>query len=239
MAKLPDDSRSGTGSAADPLAERSLQSEPYGQSSAAALPTIEGIVLAGGQSRRMGRDKAALEIAGQPLLARVVTRLQTVTLQVRVIGPLERMALVPGVPVVPDLCPDCGALGGIYTALCTTSAEYVLVVGCDMPFLHPALLRHLLEVVPGYDAAVLREGLRTEQLHAVYGQACLPVIAALLRAGALKVAQVFAQVQTRYVDAAEAAQFDPEGHSALNVNTMADWQWVLALLADVPEAKGR
>jgi molybdopterin-guanine dinucleotide biosynthesis protein A len=104
----------------------------------------EGAALAGGQSRRMGQDKAALAIGGQPLLARVVARLQMVTPQVRVIGAVERAALVPGVPVVPDLRPGCGPLGGIYTALRTTSAPYVLVVGCDMPFLNAALLRHLL-----------------------------------------------------------------------------------------------
>jgi molybdopterin-guanine dinucleotide biosynthesis protein A len=190
----------------------------------------EGAALAGGQSRRMGQDKAALAIGGQPLLARVVARLQMVTPQVRVIGAVERAALVPGVPVVPDLRPGCGPLGGIYTALRTTSAPYVLVVGCDMPFLNAALLRHLLDVVADYDAAVVRYGEWTEQLHAVYGQPCLPIIERLIAAGSLQVAQVFAHVRTRYVDAAEAAQFDPAGLSTMNVNTAAEWQRALALL---------
>jgi len=200
--------------------------------SGASLLAAEGAVLAGGQSRRMGRDKAALVIAGQPLLVRVVGRLQRVTPQVRVIGPPARHALVPGVPVVPDERPNCGALGGIYTALRATSAAYVLVVGCDMPFLSVPLLRHLLDVVPGYDAAVLRSGGRTEQLHAVYGRSCLPVIENLIAAGSLKAARVFALVRTRYVDAAEAARFDPVGLSALNVNTAVEWQRALALLDD-------
>jgi molybdopterin-guanine dinucleotide biosynthesis protein A len=192
--------------------------------------SIEGVVLAGGQSRRMGQDKAALEIAGQPLLARIVARLHMVVPRVRVIGPPERARLVPDVPVIPDVRPGCGALGGIYTALWTTDAAYVLVVGCDMPFLNVSLLRYLVAVVPGYDAAVLRYGDHTEQLHAIYGQACLPIIADLIAAGSLKVSQVFAQVHTRYVDEAEAAQFDPGGLSVMNVNTIAEWQRALGMV---------
>src|SRR5215472_14741130 len=139
-----------------------------GNTSKSMALTVNGAILAGGQSRRMGQDKAALLIDGEPLLLRTVRLLRRVTVDLAIIGPAERGILAPGVPVIPDRWPNCGPLGGIATALQALAGEAVLVVGCDMPFLSPALLRYLSTLVPGYDAVVIRLDRQVHPLHAVY-----------------------------------------------------------------------
>ena len=117
---------------------------------------VSGAILAGGQSRRMGSDKAALLIQGEPILKRTARLVASITADVAIIGPPERAALAPGVRILPDRWPQQGPLGGIATALQALPGEAVLVVGCDMPFLNAALLRYLIALAPEYDAVVVR-----------------------------------------------------------------------------------
>lgn len=194
-------------------------------------PSAVGAVLAGGASRRMGQDKAALLLGGESLLARVVRRLRAATDDVIVVGPPERQSLVPGVQVVPDARPGLGPLGGIYTALRASAAPYTFVVACDMPFVQPELVRYLLDLAPGYDVVVPRSARGTEQLHAVYSRECLPAVAGLLDAGDLVVSALYARVRTRFVAPEEWAVYDPQGLSTFNANTREEWERVCALAA--------
>ncbi len=163
---------------------------------------VTGAVLAGGRSTRLGRDKALLTLDGEPLLARAVRLLREVCDTVLVIGPPERAAVVPGVPVHPDERPGCGPLGGIATALRAMSGDRLLAVATDMPFLRPALLRYLLSASIGYDVTVPKVEGRTHQLCAVYSRACLPLIDAQLARGDYKIDRFFARAQLRIVEEA-------------------------------------
>ena len=196
---------------------------------------VSGAVLAGGQSRRMGSDKAALLIHGEPLLGRVVRLLRSVTPDVAVIGPPERAALVPGAPIFPDRWPRQGPLGGIATALQALAGDAVLVVGCDMPCLNPALLRHLLARAAAYDAVVVHADGQTHPLHAVYQRRCLPALEAQLHAGDLRVQHFLARLELYVVEGAELDRFDPRHLSTFNANTPEEWERVLQLLATPPE----
>ena len=151
---------------------------------------VSGAILAGGQSRRMGSDKAALLIQGEPILKRTARLVASITADVAIIGPPERAALAPGVRILPDRWPQQGPLGGIATALQALAGEAVLVVGCDMPFLNAALLRHLIALAPEYDAVVVRVDGEVHPLHAVYQRRCLPTLEEQLLAGNLRVAAV-------------------------------------------------
>lgn len=186
-------------------------------------PQVMGVVLAGGASRRMGRDKAALPLDGETLLARVVRLVRAALGSALVVGPLERAALVPGVRVVPDAQPGQGPLGAIATALSVVNEPYIFVVACDMPFLNPALVAYLARLAPGFDAVVPRTAWGTEQLHAVYGRACRAAIAAQLATGERAVAPLYTHVHTRYVAPEEWMAYDPDGTSFRNVNTPDDW----------------
>lgn len=190
-----------------------------------------GVVLAGGSSRRMGRDKAALALEGETLLARVVRRLASATREVIVVGPPERAQLVPGVRVVTDARPGLGPLGGIYSGLLAAVTPYVFVVACDMPFVNPALVHYLLSLAPSTDVVVPRTPRGTEQLHAVYARTCLPVMASRLDAGYLAVARLYHLLRVRVVEPTEWAAYDPAGLSMLNINTPEEWERVESQLS--------
>ena len=194
---------------------------------------VSGIVLAGGMSRRLGRDKAQEPVGGVPLLQRVLQRLGEVTQrQVVVVNTPQRAAsldLPPGAEAVVDRYPGAGPLGGIFTGLSACGAPWGLVTACDMPFLNVDLLRHLLALRPGHDAVVpVLEG-RPEPTHALYSAACLSAIEGRLRRGHFKIAGFFDDVRVRFVPQEEIERWDPHRLSFFNVNTQADLERAEAL----------
>lgn len=188
--------------------------------------------MAGGQSRRLGRDKALLEINGETLLARTLHVLLHVTAAQLIVGPPERAGLVAGIPVIPDEWPGSGPLGGIYSALRASEFAHVLVVACDMPFLNLKLLRYLLSIAGDYDVILPEIDGRGEQLHAIYARSCLEPIADQLRTRDFKIDRFFARVRVRRVSESELRALDPDLRSFWNVNTEEDWAEARAILAD-------
>ena len=204
---------------------------------AARLRGVTGIVLAGGASTRMRTSKAALLIAGEPLLRRVVRRVEVALAEVVVLGPPELAVLVPGVRVLPDARPGLGPLGGLETALRTVSEQHVFVVACDMPFVSRALVRAMGAMALGdrsADAVVLRTSRGTEQLHAVYARSCLPAIERQLDAGDLALRHLLDRLRVRELSEDDAAIYDPAGLSAFNANTPQEWERALRLAERQP-----
>ena len=175
--------------------------------------------MAGGKSRRFGRDKALVPLMGQPLLCRVGERLATVCQELIVVGPPERQLLLPDALVVQDRFPDAGPLAGLHAALNRARHRWSIVVACDMPFLNPALLRYLLSLREGYDVVLPRHGGYTQQLHAAYSTDCLPHIETQLTKGDYKIDRFFPAVRVRYVDDPELRLHDELLRSFFNVNT--------------------
>ena len=147
---------------------------------------VTAAILAGGESRRMGADKAALLFGGVPLLERAARAARAAGLPVLVAGrnrPTDWP--LPAVEFAPDAAPGLGPLGGLETALRHTGTA-LLALACDMPLLSPdALLwlRDLAAATSGlHGLAVTREG-RWEPLFSVYTPACLPLIASRLTEG--------------------------------------------------------
>jgi len=189
---------------------------------------VTGVVLAGGQSRRIGQDKALLELGGRTLIAIVAGRLASVCQEVLIAsGSTVRYADL-GFPVVTDRFPGVGVLGGLHAGLAAASHDLILAVGCDMPFLDPRLLRVFVAWAEGFDVAVLRRGEQVEPLHGAYRRTCLPAIEAAIRAGKRRVISFFPQVRVRYIAPEKAASVDPDLRSFWNVNTLRDWEAVLA-----------
>ena len=136
---------------------------------------MTGIVLSGGENRRMGRDKAFLKIAGIPMIEHVLQALQSVVKQKIIIVTNSPQAYTSyGVRVVTDASDKRGSLIGIYTGLLYSQDEYNIVVACDMPFLNSKLLRFMIEIQEGYDLIVYRNNAIFEPLHAIYSKNCLP-----------------------------------------------------------------
>ncbi len=184
-----------------------------------------GLVLAGGASRRMGRDKAFLELDGRPLIEIVVERMAQVCAEVLVVAGDTRPYIGLGVPTVVDRFRGMGVLGGLHAGLEAASHELTLAVGCDMPFLDPDLLRAFAGWSEGYDVAMLRHGNQNhvEPLHAAYRRACIPALEAVLRAGQRRIVSFFPYVHVRYVTPEEVAPYDPDRRSFRNLNTPEEW----------------
>ena len=187
---------------------------------------LTGIVLAGGTSRRMGRDKAFLELGGQPLIAVVIGRMAQVCTEVMVVAGDVRPYAGLGVPVVTDRFRSVGVLGGLHAGLEAATHELALAVGCDMPFLSPDLLRAFAGWADGFDVAVLRQGEKVEPLHAAYRRTCLPAMEAAIRAHKRRIISFFPHVRVRYVTPEEVTPFDPDLRSFRNINTPEEWEAV-------------
>lgn len=184
---------------------------------------VTGLVLAGGASRRMGRDKAFLELDGRPMIAVVIARMQAVCDEVLIVANDHQRYANLGAPVVPDRFRGVGVLGGLHAGLEAASHELALAVGCDMPFLNPDLLQALARWAVGYDVALLKHGDYVEPLHAAYRRTCLPAMEDVIRAGQRRIISFFSAVRVRYVTPEEIAPFDSALRSFRNINTPEEW----------------
>jgi molybdopterin-guanine dinucleotide biosynthesis protein A len=196
---------------------------------------LSGIVLAGGQSRRLGRDKAVEPVQGQLLIQRVIERIRQVSCETLIVVADQKrgdaLPLDEEARIALDIYPGKGSLGGIFSGLATAQEDWGLVVACDMPFLNLDLLRYMASLRDAADAVVpVLEG-RPEPTHAFYSKACLPHIEARLKADDLKISGFFDDVRVKYVNDDEIVKFDPEYLSFFNINSPADLDRALALAA--------
>ncbi len=189
---------------------------------------MTGIVLAGGQGRRMGNQpKAWLNIGGQPLIFRILDRLREVFSELLVVARHSTAIGEIGVRVIGDLYPGYGPLGGIYTALHTVSSPYIFCCACDMPFMSPPLIKYMCDNPAEPDVIIPRFGGRLHPLHAIYSQSCLSKIERQLQLKDRKVISFFPQAQVKYIEEEEIIQFDPTGKSFFNINTGEDLELAL------------
>lgn len=195
-----------------------------------SLP-LSGVVLAGGQSQRMGRNKAFLQLEGETLIERVLARLSPLCDELIVsANDVESYSHLPA-RIVPDVIPGRAALSGIHAGLLTMQNERAIVVACDMPFLSLSLLRYMAVVSPGYDVVVPRPGKYYEPLHAIYSARCAEAIEETVAEGPRRVIDFYRLVRVREVTGAEIDLFDAH-LSFSNVNTPEEWARVKQLVAD-------
>jgi molybdopterin-guanine dinucleotide biosynthesis protein A len=138
-------------------------------------------IQAGGQSSRMGEDKALKTFLGRPLIQRVVDRLAPIADEVIVTTNRPDDYRFLNLRLFADLKPDRGALGGLYTAIASATHPIVAVVACDMPFASPRLIeamsKLLVDAERETDVVITKSEEGYEPLHAVYRRdTCLPAI---------------------------------------------------------------
>ena len=176
-------------------------------------------ILAGGRARRLsGRDKSRLVIGGRTILARQLEVLQRVVTRIVIVANAPEQFADAGVPVLADAVPGSGSLGGIYTALADADGP-VLVLACDMPFVTAPFLARLIEAGQEADIAIPHGRDGYQPLCANYAPACAGPLRRRIEQGALKVADLLADVRVRELGPDEIAMFDPDGLLLLNVNT--------------------
>ena len=194
---------------------------------------VTGVVLAGGKSRRMGRDKAFLPFGTGMLIERVIEVLHQVTEDVILITNTPELYQRFGLPMFSDVIPEAGSLGGIYTGLVSAKAPYSLCLACDMPFVKSEFLRFLCETATETDVVIPRNAEDFQPLCAVYSQVCREPIRQKIDAGRLKITGFFDQVRVRVVEGELLTRYDPHDVMFFNANTPEEYEHARRMLEEL------
>ena len=184
---------------------------------------VTGVILAGGASSRMGSNKALLPHKGGRFIESIYRQLSEIFPEVILVtNSPEQYHFLP-CRKVSDRFRGMGALAGIHAGLANSSNPAIFTVACDMPHLAPRLIRHIARRGAGYDLVLPRSEGGYEPLHALYGEACLPVMEACLLRGERRIISILPQLRVRELAAAEVARFDPTFDSFSNINTPQEY----------------
>lgn len=192
---------------------------------------VQGFILVGGASRRMGQDKAQLRLGPETMLERISAQLAPITSSVTLVG--NPQAYVGhSLPTIPDVYEKWGALGGIHAALSAAKTDWIIVIACDLPF----VTRNLFEKLKSFadepiDAIVpIQADGRPQPVCALYRRAaCLPEIERLVSAGEHTPRALLANVRTRFVQSPELGDLPGAENFFLNMNTPEDFERVKRL----------
>jgi molybdenum cofactor guanylyltransferase len=188
---------------------------------------IAAFILAGGKSARMGADKAFVALNGRTLLARALELAFSVTPDVRIVGDPAKFA--PFAPVVEDVFPNCGPLGGIHAALRASQTELNLILAVDVPFVSPALLEYLIKRARNSASAtvtVAKAGGGWQPLCAVYRREFAETAEQTLRAGRFKIDALFDATSTQVISEEELAAAGFSANMFRNLNTREELEAV-------------
>lgn len=188
---------------------------------------VDAAILAGGRARRLGGvAKALLEVGGQTVLARQVAILRSLFSELLLVvgddAPYRALAASLDLRLIRDREPARGPLAGLQAALGATRADALVVVGCDLPFLDPALLQLVRDEAPWAQAVVPRVAGRPQPLHARYSRSILPHVEARLRRDALRLLGLLDDLEVAWLDEPRLRALDPTLRGLTNLNTPED-----------------
>lgn len=190
-------------------------------------PQVSGFVLAGGQSRRMGCDKAQLKVDGQPLLLRAVNLLKDYAATVAVLGPQGRFESL-GVPVIPDRWPGQGPLAALLTGLDGSAHDWNIFLACDLPMLNSQFISLLVYSIKAeFDAIVPRTSSGWHPLCAAYRRTCALPMRNALDKGESAVIDVLPNLRVDVITSERLTEAGLDEEIFENVNSAEDWQRVL------------
>lgn len=194
--------------------------------------SVTGVILAGGEGKRFGKPKAEQWFIDEPLIERVVRNLGVVADTIVVVAaPNQTMdsARLNGALLIRDEVPHIGPLAALHRALSTLERGLAVVVGCDMPFLDPAVIHHQIAMLGANDACIPTVDGRPQPLHGVFRLGCADVAANLLRKGERSLHALLSSLSVRYLDEGEWQQFSPTGSTFYNINTPDELAEALAI----------
>lgn len=196
------------------------------------IDQLAGFVLTGGESSRMGRDKALLELGGEPLVVRTARVVERAAGNATVVGRPETFQSLH-LDAIRDDWPGAGPLGGIATALRATEAPWNLIVACDLPYLTKAWLDFLIKSALGSqaDALVPMNERGAEPLCAMYHKRAESAVWLALDRGTRKVTDCLAGVHVEFIEPAAWKSYDSNGFLLKNMNSPEDYEEARARLA--------
>ena len=198
----------------------------------AKIEGVTGIILAGGSSSRMGRNKALLEVDGIPIITRTYRTLASLFHEVIVVTNSPQDYVFLPCRKVPDIFPGCGSIAGLHSALAHSSTSHTFVTACDLPFLDPAIIRYLCDIRNegyDYDAVVPLSVGGQEPLHAVYSSSCKDVFENAIQKCERKILDILGRMNIRLVTNVELQSAGGQTKSFLNVNTPEEYERIRTL----------
>jgi molybdopterin-guanine dinucleotide biosynthesis protein A len=180
---------------------------------------LTGIILSGGKSTRMGRNKALIQIEGMPIIRRIHALFEKLFREVIIVTDQDEPYLNLDAKIYPDLIPNRGVLGGLYTGLFFSSFFFSFCVACDMPFLKESVVKYLVENIHGHDVVVPQTKDGLQPLHAIYSKNCLEPIKKIIGEGKYKIIDLYPMVRVKIIGEDEFLSLDPMKESFINVNT--------------------
>lgn len=179
---------------------------------------MTGVILAGGKSTRIGKDKAFLIINGQRIIDRIIYIFRDIFDDIIIVtnNPIEYFHL--DLKLATDIIPQKGALGGIYTGLFYASSQHIFVTACDMPFINKGFVEYVVSKADNFDVVVPRSDDGLQPLHAVYSKRCQNHIEAAIQSNRLKIKDIYPKSRVKEISTEEIRYFDPQQSLFFNIN---------------------
>jgi molybdopterin-guanine dinucleotide biosynthesis protein A len=189
------------------------------------MSDVEGFILVGGASSRMGCDKARLKINGEEFVEKIASVLSNVTERVSTVGSRYENDIWH-LPNVPDRFQKWGALGGLHASLYACKANWALVVACDLPFVTEELFRRLISMREGYESVVpIQTNGKLQPLCALYRvESCLKIAEEMISHGTRRPRDLFERVKTKYLGKEDWQDLPNSDLFFNNINTPFDYE---------------
>jgi molybdopterin-guanine dinucleotide biosynthesis protein A len=191
---------------------------------------INGFVLAGGRSRRMGQEKALMRLEGKPLVLRAAEILRPFVSKVTLLAPADRYGNL-GLPVLEDQWPDQGPLAAVCTGLISSTTEWNIFLACDLPRVSPQFIQFLVERVSATraDAAAPRTLEGWQPLSAAYHSRCRTALTRAFQAGERSLIRLFDELRVEAITPEEMVRAGLGEEEFTNMNTPEDWARITGL----------
>ena len=198
---------------------------------------VTGIILTGGESKRMGKDKASLELSGRPLVERTVGLFKRLFGDTIIVAKKAGRLGDLGCREVEDMLPESGAMVGILTALKEAKTGYIFTAACDMPFLNEKVIALIVEEGQNFDVTIPEWGGKIHPMHAMYSKDCYKGMLRFMRESGKSISRFISNLPTekvRIIGEEELKAVDPEGRSLFNMNTPEELKMAEALISKEP-----
>jgi len=188
---------------------------------------ITGIILSGGKSKRMGENKAFIEIDGIPIIYRIYNIFKRLFNEIILVTDRKELFSNLDVKIYNDLIPNRGVLGGLYTGLFFSSFSYSFCVACDMPFLKESVIQYLIKNIYDYDVIVPKTKDGLQPLHAIYSKNCIEPIKNILDQKKYRIIDFYPMIKMKIINENEFSHLDPMEKSFFNLNTPEELRLII------------
>jgi molybdopterin-guanine dinucleotide biosynthesis protein A len=186
------------------------------------LREISAYIIAGGQSKRFGSDKARYRFMGKELILHVYDLISRIFENIILVSHSDMEDLLPGVERIEDLIPDLGPIGGIHTALVHSDNPIIFAVACDMPFLNADFIRFMTGFIDDHDVVIPGDGDKLEPLHALYSTKCKKEVERVIEEGGKRIVTIFENQNVKIIGSREMAGFSNSEKMFFNINSLED-----------------